>query len=397
MKISRTTIKGIALISTFAYQSYSTLAYGLLGDNTTLRSAMIAITVLICLTALLCSKKRTIFFAIKLVVCYFLIFGTTGLLYSPNRSYISGIISSSFIWLFLIIILYDLDPKQVFRYLDKAAFLILFCSLFEPFTTYVTSQHDGYMVFGMRVLTCSIIFVFYYYETGLKRYLFSFVVSALLIFGYGNRSALLICVILYVIGMFRTGQSLQKKITISLILVIAALSMFLFQRQIISILSGVLESVGISSRTLNKMIDGSISDNNGREIIWSNALRYIKMKWFTGYGIAGDRTLVLIGLSSGFYAHNVFLEILLDFGLIFGIVFIAFIIVSSLKMISKCPNEIQARLYLYVFVAAAIKLFFSSSIWIDFLSYWCLGIVFSYRKHKPSAKEGRIYGRDIIH
>ena len=79
-----------------------------------------------------------------------------------------------------------------------------------------------------------------------------------------------------------------------------------------SVLSSYLESIGISSRTVQMFLDGDMMDETGRGEIRTNLIKGINENPIIGNGLFGDRAL-----TKG-YAHNFFLEVFCDFGYLFG-------------------------------------------------------------------------------
>ncbi len=379
---------------TFAYQSYATFVYGFLGDNRSLRSVMIGITVSLCLWGLSICKRRTILFSLKVLLGYCVLFGAAYIFYPQNRIYIADIVMDSFVWLFFIIFTYELSEKEFITWMSRTAFFILFCNSFEIVHKYVTSQPDGYMVYGMRVMTCAVMFIYLYFLMKKTKHLVGFILTAFLILALGNRSAFLICIILFLVGYIRNGENITK--TFRRIVLVSFVAVFVSSliNSIISMLVEIIDYLGMTSRTLTKFIDGSVAEDNGRYIIWGNATEKIKEKWLTGYGIGADRSFTLIGNIKGYYVHNIFLELFINFGIIISSVIVVVIIYNSLRVfLDKKSENIYAELYIYVFIATMIKLFFSSSLWIDIMAYWCVAVYMKYKSQKNMTMERLIYGK----
>lgn len=74
-----------------------------------------------------------------------------------------------------------------------------------------------------------------------------------------------------------------------------------------------LVNKGINSRTLGMINSGDIIYGSGRENIYITCINALSEHPITGCGLFGDRVLL-----DGAYCHNFFLEIGLDFGLLFG-------------------------------------------------------------------------------
>ena len=76
--------------------------------------------------------------------------------------------------------------------------------------------------------------------------------------------------------------------------------------------SSCLDSIGISSRTLQMITEGDMMNDTGRDEIRILVLRGINKNPISGNGLFGDSVL------SGGYAHNFFIEVICHCGYIIG-------------------------------------------------------------------------------
>ena len=96
-----------------------------------------------------------------------------------------------------------------------------------------------------------------------------------------------------------------------MILLIAFLLVVLFfYDPILQAVSSKLTSIGLNSRTLEMLLNSTITDDSSRGQILQNAMSQIG---FLGYGLWGDRVIL-----NGIYPHNIIVEILIDYGWILG-------------------------------------------------------------------------------
>ena len=116
--------------------------------------------------------------------------------------------------------------------------------------------------------------------------------------------------------------------------------------------------------------------DSGRLEIQKELIRQIKINPF-GYGLGGDRVF------TGWYAHNIFLELIVQFGIFIGgflCVFLVYIVISSLR---KARAEMQILSILLLFICTGlIKLLISGSYLIEPYFFLLLGFAISIRRDK---------------
>lgn len=186
------------------------------------------------------------------------------------------------------------------------------------------------------------------------------VLGIIMIFIGGARGpflGIIIFGVLYV--LMSTSESKHKVRNILLILIIGGL-VFIYYRAILTFAGNLLESVGISSRTITKLLDGSISEDNGRTMIWAAAVNCIRENPF-GSGAMGARNAIYKIHFVG-HPHNLFLEILIDYGVIIGFIFIIAMIVGSLRLLFA-KKYINWRWIYLLFLAQACSLLTSYTYW----------------------------------
>lgn len=164
----------------------------------------------------------------------------------------------------------------------------------------ITGMYDAednyFMTFGFLMLLPVIVFFLEgtWYTTLLSLLFFIFIIA------FGSRGPLLS------IATFVSYYIIRKKKYLLLILIIIiAIVGF-------TVILSYLDSVGISSRTIQMLLNGDIMSDSGRDDIRVNIFRGIQENPLLGNGMFGDRAL-----SNG-YAHNFFIEVICHFGFIFG-------------------------------------------------------------------------------
>ena len=122
----------------------------------------------------------------------------------------------------------------------------------------------------------------------------------------------------------------------------------------------VFERFNLSSRFLTMLASSSITEDSGRFLIWSAALKMIQDNPF-GYGAMGTRHVISSYIYVG-HPHQFFLEILVDFGVFIGTLIIFFLLFSSVKLFLMDNNDEWKGVFL-IFFARACQLLLSLTFW----------------------------------
>ena len=296
--------------------------------------------------------------------------------------YSSGLIVLLFAYFPVFLLLVDgVDFNKLMRISRGFCHAALIVALFT-FGRYIiirkTTPSD-YMSFAYMMMS-PILFCFI---QGTEGSLWDLILSALggfIILIVGCRGAVIsiaVFFLLYMLGYYMPkggkGVGIRKLLVILLIVAVAV-----FSEQILTLISYGLNRVGLTSRTVNKLIAGSgaFIESEGRQAIWRQALENIG---FFGKGLFGDRTVIINEYGQATYAHNLLLEIMVDFGLAVGVaVLICFIVLFiraykySLKMGSSLLIKVTFVMISIVFAKHMISTSFLTSF--DFWFYFGLAV-----------------------
>lgn len=139
--------------------------------------------------------------------------------------------------------------------------------------------------------------------------------------------------------------------------------LLIFPNLILDIILGISSSLDFESRTIERLLSGDLLRGNDRYQLYSYLLGKIEDDYFLGGGICADRHYLNIGhlTDNGYYAHNIVIELITDFG-IFGIFLTIFIIRNIYIFIKKYHknSEICGFIMVY-FIVSFVQLFFSRS------------------------------------
>ena len=216
-------------------------------------------------------------------------------------------------------------------------------------TSYVTTGiYD--MVFSYLTLT-PVLLLIYKLNIKFKWYDFILIIAGIMmIVAVGSRGPLM-SIITYVL-ILNISDERNKKIkkygkiiltfTIFTILII-------YVEKLVFAVNKLLLEYGINSRTLVFFMSRGADFSSGRIPIYFYSAEKIQLQPFIGYGIGGDR--VLLG---GTYPHNIFLEILLNFGVLIGGFLIFAILFYWSIALFRSRNETEKDLAVLFFSLGAV-------------------------------------------
>ena len=247
---------------------------------------------------------------------------------------------------------YITDFEMLEKMLLKFALAAVIASTISFFLTRSKIYQKQYMVFSYNMLIHVAFLIIYYFEHKKKAHLFVGLWGALLMFMAGCRGALICCIGSFIVYLlFRKVKLAKKLAAISILCVFLYILMMNFE-SVMSWLAHLAEFLNIDSRTIKLIESGDFLNESGRDVIQERIVAGFNM---FGHGLFGDRVL-----TGGSYAHNFAVEIIAQFGYIFGIPILA--VVFLLLLQGVFARDKHLRNLIIIFLSAGIfKLFFSSS------------------------------------
>lgn len=218
------------------------------------------------------------------------------------------------------------------------------------------------LVFGYKTILCCIIFLFFFLEKHNILDLAGAGLSLLMEIKAGSRGPLICLVFFVVLYLFlkATKMKMRYKITISAVLLGGYYAVSHYLDKIMAFGISILQKLHISSRTVEMLLNGEITDDHGRAEIARLSWDGIARQGFFGMGPFGCRTIIAPYFNYG-YPHNIFLEFILDYGWVFGVLFLSVLIIMILKVFRNKDKEQTA--VLMILVAMCMKLLISGSYW----------------------------------
>lgn len=219
-----------------------------------------------------------------------------------------------------------------------------------------------------------------------KFYLALSILFAALALLFGSRG-IIITFGLFVISIIwvslRETKFARRLLTIALI----ALATVVIANYYTEIMFGIdqfFRKIGLSgSRTISGLISRDILEANGRDRLWSLAASMIKEKFPFGYGAFGEREIIGSYLRWG-YVHNIFLELIIEFGIIGLIILIFTFFRFAICINSNCDEKWNALFIL--FFSNCGMLLVSNSFWYHPYFWATIGIGMLYSQKIKNQK-----------
>lgn len=279
-----------------------------------------------------------------------------------------GFIIVFLLYVFSSSIIYKLKIRIIFRLIIQSSMVFLFLSLSLYIFGNRFNHFGAELDRGMYRLTGTVvdpnIFViflsiilgvsFHYSIEGKKKYYIPLIISLislLLTFSRGGILGIIFFLIIYYIR--------YQKLKVNMIFKVLSLIIILF------ILVGVFNTY--TDMDLASIINNRISDlsGSGRLKTWTNAINLIKMKPIFGIGLYNFLPYNIRLFNDYHYAHNTYLEIITENGIIGALFFIGFLFF----FIMNRPKNKYAYLIKLIIYSQLFMLFFLSGIINEFVYF----------------------------
>ncbi|MDD3138451.1 MAG: O-antigen ligase family protein [Lachnospiraceae bacterium] len=322
---------------------------------------------------------RTIFLMIGLTLLYIILSDNEFIVRNFGHAFRIILICGSIFYFAASI---TVDYSKVVKYLGCGIPLAIVYGFISAFVL-----HTDYMVIANITILYAMISYHLYKLSNSKKFLIGFIVLSALILFAGSRGALLWLIVFYVIYNLLLNRGITKKglITVSALIMLIIVSI-LFESQII----GLLASVFPNSRTIEMISISNIADDSSRTNIWKFFAGEIAKEPLRIHGLFSDRLAInqnfmnsnrlgywITENRSYSYAHNIFLELLYDFGVfIGGIICIKIILLIGriAKFSRDTDNKAEAGFYLIMLTSGFFMLLISDSFLLNVYFWFFIGL-----------------------
>ena len=353
------------------------IGYGVTSaDNSTIvRAVLSALLVFTALPVILKSKPDLFF--ISYIIVGLLVF-LEWLCFPVNRPLI---ISNSVRFIFPILIPSFLAipcMKYPIEALNKGLLIISWLIIIETvfFVIIMLFPHSLEMEYdmgtGFSILVAAIYCIT---KQDFKYYLISFGLTIVILL-FCSRSPILAIAIFAVYYFFIEKRKSKMAILLMpvLILIVVLIKPILLYTQ----------SLGLDSRTISMFLEGDIESASGRDFIYPIVIKGLEDNPILGVGIYGDRLLYPSDNISTAYPHNLFLEILVQYGVFFGSIFIIVIFLPIFR-IWRIKQDYRI-LFMVIAIGCLVPLIFSGSYLVSPLFATYMGFCYFINRNRKVLK-----------
>lgn len=256
---------------------------------------------------------------------------------------------------------------KLLKYWCYTAFVAGIIFLPDPFLNYQWS--GGYMPLGFNHLlpafgACIVLWLYY----NKKWSAFAAVILFAEMFLYANKGAALTAIVYAVLFyLFAKKEKTGKKVIFAAsVMIITVMVVYIFRFQIFDLIYELAQEMGVNSyalKTFRELLYTSGDRIYSQRIdIWAQCLQEFAKKPVFGMGIGGFQA------QYGYYPHNVFLEILVSFG-IFGLSFFIVAIAVGIKRIKKTTDSDKKTFLLMMLILWLLPMQISLSLW-NYAMFW---------------------------
>lgn len=286
-----------------------------------------------------------------------------------------------YLWFFYYFTSRQLDEKggSLYRLLYKICKIKLVIALFLQMIMFVYPKTDifhDYMnaafaiLFGLLFITSS----------NLKnRHTNKFdcileLLGLIMIFALGSRGSILCYGSLYILHFLFINKKHRIR-TVALLSIVCLLVYFAWPALMAS-------TSGSQNRIISMVSSSSLIEDENRNMLYVVLGEYIFNNPL-GLGVMSDRVIISEVFPSwnAYYAHNILLELAMDFGY-FGIATFVLFLYYIIKSFSK--NEKNKYILIVLVSGSLVKLLVSSSLWIDPLIWGLIGVLLGQTNNKLS-------------
>lgn len=192
------------------------------------------------------------------------------------------------------------------------------------------------------------------------------------VLAFGSRGAAVVFAFYMVLDLVRQKGKMRMFVILGGVLLVVIFPYFV----------QYLDQIGVSSRTIILLLNGGFTESEGRDLIYEKAITTLFNNPITGVGIYGDR------VTFGAYCHNIILEILVDFGLIIGSLFlflISYIIIIAFKISSNDVHEVAVILLFFGVMPHMISGSYLTEPYFALFMGYCVWIINNKKKVHPYA------------
>lgn len=255
------------------------------------------------------------------------------------------------------------DWNQFFKIFAPLASVAVLMNIFVVFFTdvdlYTDTERLGFNYMELSYAVLPSICGLYAYSRESKNipYLILFVVGFFSIIAFGARATLIYTVLFVCLREILGAQKISSIILPMIVGIIIVLCL----PEIINVIAN--NSQFKESYALNLFLRNDFFEHSTRTTIYDTCKNLVMKQGVDMYGLFGDRYLL-----GGTYPHNIFYEIILQFGWFFGVLLILWFVIKIIIIL----NRKEYRIIIVFFCCAILGRFFVSGSYLVEGRFWIM-------------------------
>lgn len=305
-----------------------------------------------------------------------MIFASNYLLFPQYNSYFKETIVT--FWTTCFIMMFSIccvnDYSLLVKKIEKLSYIIAWSCLLVIILRIINrSSLDSFysMGFGYACLFPALFVVKSMFDKSSFLSILRFIIIIIAIILFGSRGPLIgiaVFTVCYLFLLLSKKQLKSKKTIFIILFLLFSLTLLIFHNSISHYLLKIFAHFGVRSRTV-ELLFGDLFYSSGRDAVQETVLNDILSSPFNVRGIHSDAFI------AGTYSHNLILEIIHEFGLFFGGLFLLTILVLVIKTIFSKKKEDDYYLLLILMCACLPKLMVSGTIWTTYIFWMWFGLM----------------------
>lgn len=247
---------------------------------------------------------------------------------------------------------YITDYDRLFEICRRFSVVVVFCSLGSFVLMLLRDKQPEYMSFSYNLLFATVFSTISFFEKKKNLSLVAAIIGILLIFLAGARGPLLCYLFSLFVYLLMSKAAIAKKLVLVFLLFSAGVIILLLWNQMLLTLKDTVEQIGISSRTIDILLEGEIFSDSSRGEIQKTIIVGFTL---LGRGLYGDRVV-----GDGHYSHNLIIELISQWGYLLGTLIVVLLGVLFFKGF-RTKNQTLRLLILAFFSSSVVKLMLSES------------------------------------
>lgn len=289
---------------------------------------------------------------------------------------------------------YEYLKKDLTRMAHCIGWILTIVVLTSPLGYFDSKYNGEYFGIGYSCMLPALLIVVNAVENKNKTSSILLIFTLFFLLMYGNRLPLFAIVLFTGYFIFRwiyMRKERTKLVAIVMLSILALLTLVLFLHDIAQYLYMFLLSKGIESRTLTLSMKGGSISRDPRVVILGIAIRAVKDKPFAVRGINAD--MVYLGV----YPHNIFVEIIYQFGIFLGGILCIIVISYIFKTLKIGVNTGYGSICTVLMFASIMQLMVSLSLWNSpYFWAWLILIVRNKKLAKVEKTRGKYESYSIL-